>query len=197
MGDWSWERPGGSLFNNYYTQRCRREQYTFPWITPLTLDPYLIMLSKEVSYIIFWVFSTTWPRNENQSQAIAKHSNHYANMNKYIIYIYIYTHTHTHIYIYIYIYIYTHTHTYKYIYIYIYTHTYKYIYIYTHTHTGVDGDHSQRFTFFLLLQWDVGEDTSFPRLLHFTFHIYLIMLSVQWGHIQYHFWVFGMTQHRI
>ena len=36
--------------------------------------------------------------------------------------------------------------------------------------------------------------TPFPGLTHFTFHPYLIMLSVKPGGIKYHFWVFGMTQ---
>ena len=39
-----------------------------------------------------------------------------------------------------------------------------------------------------------GEATPFLELLHFTFDMYLIMLSAkQWG-IKYPVWVFGMTQ---
>ena len=42
--------PEGSLFNSYYytiattTPRYRGGRYSFPWIAPLTLDPYFIML---------------------------------------------------------------------------------------------------------------------------------------------------------
>ena len=36
--------------------------------------------------------------------------------------------------------------------------------------------------------------TLFPGLLHFTLDPYFIKLSVKQGGIEYHFWVFGMTQ---
>ena len=45
--------------------RCRRGHYSFPWITPLTLDRYLIC--KEASSTIFWIFGMTWPRTGCQS----------------------------------------------------------------------------------------------------------------------------------
>ena len=78
------------------TPRCTRGHYSFPRIVPLTLDPYLIMLSiKQGSikyhFLSFW-YESTWDWTLI-SWAIGKHSNHYANgsVNIYIyIYIYIY-----------------------------------------------------------------------------------------------------------
>ena len=40
----------------------------------------------------------------------------------------------------------------------------------------------------------IGEVTLFLGLLHFTIDPYPIMLSIKWGGIMYHFWVFGMIQ---
>ena len=39
--------------------------------------------------------------------------------------------------------------------------------------------------------------TPFSGLLHFTFDVYLIMLSVKQGNIKYHFWVFVITRRGI
>ena len=50
-------RPKGFLFNSYYT-KVEWRHYFFTGIAPLTLDPYLYMLSvkQEVSSTIFLVF---------------------------------------------------------------------------------------------------------------------------------------------
>ena len=44
------------------TRRCGCGCSSFPWISSLNLDSYLIMLSKEASSTVFWVFNmiTTW-----------------------------------------------------------------------------------------------------------------------------------------
>ena len=34
-----------ALFSVATTPRCKGERYSFPWIAPLCLDPYFIMLS--------------------------------------------------------------------------------------------------------------------------------------------------------
>ena len=49
--------------------RCRGGHYFFPWITPLTLDPYFIMLSvKQVGFkYIFWISGIIQPGIEPQS----------------------------------------------------------------------------------------------------------------------------------
>ena len=49
--------------------RFRGACYSFPWIAPLALDPYLIMLSVKQGDIKyhFWVFDMTWPQIEPQS----------------------------------------------------------------------------------------------------------------------------------
>ena len=55
----------GSFFNSYY--RCREGCYSFPWIAPFTLDPYLFnakCLNKEALSTVFWVFGMAWPRIE-------------------------------------------------------------------------------------------------------------------------------------
>ena len=71
-------------FSIVTTPRFRRGRYTFPWITPLTLDPYLIMLNvKEGS--IKYQFSSLWYDSTWNwtpiSWTIGEHSNHYANDN--------------------------------------------------------------------------------------------------------------------
>ena len=71
------------------TQRCRGEHYSFPRITPFTLDPYLIMLSVKqggIKYHFFEVFGITRPGIEPWSPKPFVNTNHY-------IYI---THIHTH-----------------------------------------------------------------------------------------------------
>ena len=49
--------------------KAPKESYTFPWIAPLTLDPYLITLSVKVRGIKyhFWVFGMTRPGIEPRS----------------------------------------------------------------------------------------------------------------------------------
>ena len=56
--------PEISLFNSYNT-----EVYTFLWISPLTLDLYLIMLSvKQISIKYYlWVFGMTRPGIKHRS----------------------------------------------------------------------------------------------------------------------------------
>ena len=55
-----------ALFTIATTPRCSGGRYTFPWIAPITLDPYLIMLSvkqrQQVLFLISW--------------AIGEHSTH-------------------------------------------------------------------------------------------------------------------------
>ena len=68
---------------------------SFPWIVPLTLDSYfIIVLSKEASITIFEWFGMTRPGIEPQSLGPLMNINHYANIT--------HAHTHTHTYIYIY-----------------------------------------------------------------------------------------------
>ena len=61
--------------------RCNGQCYSFLWIAPLTLDPYLIMLSSkakkhQVLFLGLWYESTgDWT---SVSWAIGKHSNHNA-----------------------------------------------------------------------------------------------------------------------
>ena len=42
-----------------------------------------------------------------------------------------------------------------------------------------------------------GEPYSFPWIVPLTLDLYIIILSVNQGHIKYHFWVFGMAQPEI
>ena len=44
---------------NIYIPRCSGGRYSFPWIAPLTLNLYLMMLSKVASSTIYWVLSMT------------------------------------------------------------------------------------------------------------------------------------------
>ena len=92
----------------------------FPWIAPITLDPYLIILRFNQggikNHLVSYWHVSTWDWTP-VSLALGEHCNHYINVS--VKYVHTHTHTHTHIYIYIYIYIYTHTHIYIYIYIYI------------------------------------------------------------------------------
>ena len=62
--------------------RCRGGYYSFPEITPLNLDPYLIMLSIKQGginyyFLRFW-YDLTWYFTP-VSRAITEHSIHYAN----------------------------------------------------------------------------------------------------------------------
>ena len=69
VGDCSWSRPEGSLFNSYYTEGLG-------WALNLSLDCstlpsihtlYCLLLSKEVSSTILKVFGMTRPRIEARS----------------------------------------------------------------------------------------------------------------------------------
>ena len=58
------------------TPRCRGGCYFFPWIAPLYLDPYLIMLSVKQGrikyhFLSLW-YDSTWDRAQ-VSQAISEH----------------------------------------------------------------------------------------------------------------------------
>ena len=77
------------------TSRYRRGCYFFPWTAPLTLDPYLILLSVKhggikYHFLSLW-YDLTWDWTL-VCQTIGKHSTHYTSgWLKYIhIYIYIY-----------------------------------------------------------------------------------------------------------
>ena len=63
------------------TPRCDGELNSFPWITPLTLDLYLIMLSvKQINIKYhFWVFRITWPGIEPRptEPLVTKFSNNF------------------------------------------------------------------------------------------------------------------------
>ena len=75
------------------TTRCREGRYSFPWIAPLYLYTYLIMLSVKRGGIKYHFLSLWYDSTWNWtlvSWTIGKHSNHHANVHKYI-YIYIYT----------------------------------------------------------------------------------------------------------
>ena len=48
-----------ALFSIATTLRCRGGRYSFCWIAPLTLDPYLIMLSVN-HQVPFFEFFTAW-----------------------------------------------------------------------------------------------------------------------------------------
>ena len=72
------------------------EHYSFPWIVPLTLDPYLIMLGVKQGGIKYH-FKSLWHNSTRDwilfSRAIGEHST-----NKEYIYIYIYIYIHIYIY---------------------------------------------------------------------------------------------------
>ena len=81
------------------TLRCRGGCYTFPWIAPLTLDPYLIMINVKhdiIKYIFFeslvWLdlrLKSSLP--EHMANTITILPNYNCNNNNNIsIYIYIY-----------------------------------------------------------------------------------------------------------
>ena len=53
LADRSQGRPEGSLFNIYSTDVKDGGHYSFPWISPHTLDLYFIMLRKQASRTIF------------------------------------------------------------------------------------------------------------------------------------------------
>ena len=75
------------------TSRGRRGRYSFPWITPLTLDPLIIMLSDKPGGIKYHSLSlrydTTW-NGTPVSRTIGENPNHCANGACIYIYIYIY-----------------------------------------------------------------------------------------------------------
>ena len=105
----------GSFSDSFFTKvQGRAGHYSFFWLAPLILDPYLIMLSVMQGGIKyhFWVF--VW-LDLGLNSSLLDHYEHldlYAN-GPLIIYLYIYIYTHTiyiytfilYIYIYIYIYI--------------------------------------------------------------------------------------------
>ena len=67
-------------FSIVNTPRCRRGHYSFPWIAPFTLDPYLIMLSVKQGgikyhFLSLW-YDLTWDWI-SVSWATGKCSNHY------------------------------------------------------------------------------------------------------------------------
>ena len=65
----SWLTVVEALFSVAITPRCRRGRYSFPWIAPLTLDIYLIMLSVKqwcIKYHV-WLFGMIRPRIEPRS----------------------------------------------------------------------------------------------------------------------------------
>ena len=68
-------------FSKASTPRCREGCNYFLWIAPLTLDPYLIMLSVKHETIKYHLLSlwydSTWDWT-TVSRAIGKSSNHYA-----------------------------------------------------------------------------------------------------------------------
>ena len=79
---WSTEVEGDSKvpFSLATTLRCRRGCDSFPRIAPLTLDPYLIMLSVKqigIKYRHFW-YASTWDWTLF-FQTIGENSNHYSN----------------------------------------------------------------------------------------------------------------------
>ena len=82
--------------------------------------------------------------------------------------------------------LYTHTHTCVCVFIYLYLYIYIYIYIYSEV-----GDCSwgqpEGSLFNSYYQGEEESDTPFPRLLHFTLDLNLIMLSVKQVGIKYHF----------
>ena len=95
LTDLSQERPKGS-FSIATTLRCREGHYSFLWIAPLTLDPYLIMLSvKQGSiknhFLSLW-YDPTWDWTV-VSRIIDEYFNPYANIlcthTQIIFYIYI------------------------------------------------------------------------------------------------------------
>ena len=64
------------------TQRCRGRHYSFPWIAPLTLDAYFIMLSIKQGgikyhFLSFW-YDSTWDWTPIY-QTIGEHCNRYRN----------------------------------------------------------------------------------------------------------------------
>ena len=47
-----------ALFSIVTTLRCKGGHYSFLWIAPLTLDPYIIMQSVKQSYIKYFFFES-------------------------------------------------------------------------------------------------------------------------------------------
>ena len=81
LADFSQGQPKGS-FSIATMPRCRRSHYSFPWITPLTLDPSRIMLTVKqggikYQFLSFW-YDSTWDWT-SVFWMIGKHSTHYAN----------------------------------------------------------------------------------------------------------------------
>ena len=63
--------------------KCRGGRYSFPWIAPLTLDLYLIMLSDKQAgtkyhFLSLW-YDPTW-EGTPVYRKIGEHSIHYANI---------------------------------------------------------------------------------------------------------------------
>ena len=63
------------------TPRSRGERYYFPWIAPLTLDPYFIMLSVKQGSIKYYFLSLWYDSTRGWTpvpRATGEYSNHYA-----------------------------------------------------------------------------------------------------------------------
>ena len=65
-----------SPFSIATTPKCRKAGYSFPEIAPLTLDPYLIILSVNQGGIEYY-FLSLWYDWNPVSWTIGAHSNHY------------------------------------------------------------------------------------------------------------------------
>ena len=93
-------------FSKATTPRYRRGHYCFPWITPITIDLYCIMLTVKQQGIKYH-FQSLWYDSTRDltlvSRTTGEHCNHYA--NKPVMYIHIYIYIYIYIYLYIYIYI--------------------------------------------------------------------------------------------
>ena len=82
------------------TPMSRGENNSFPWISQLTFDLYLIMLNAKQGGIKYYFFeSLVWlDLGLTPPQTIGEQSNNYASIYMYIyIYIYIYIYSHPHI----------------------------------------------------------------------------------------------------
>ena len=70
------------------TQRYRRGHYSFPWISPFSLNLYLIMRSVKQGVIKYHflnlLYDSTWDWTP-VSRTIGEHSYHYANIYIYIL----------------------------------------------------------------------------------------------------------------
>ena len=108
LADHSWGQPEGSLLIGTIS-RCRGGCNSFPWITLLTLDPYLIILSVKQGGIRYHFFkSFVWldlglnPGLRNHwwiLYPLGQWTNTYINIYKRMhihIYIFFFFHIHTH-----------------------------------------------------------------------------------------------------